>query len=160
MIPDQWLGRVVCLLWSFLWDCWTQICGSLPVCPSIISPAQQYRTFLLCSLTLFPIPPKTHLFCMGRGWLSLSEQWNIMILPTEKRQTISSDIWDLTTYFFFFAGIIFFFKWAVFSSKSIFLRKVLACEMVQGESSPCSGTLEGYMWWQRKTTDSAKIYVE
>ena len=54
-----------------------------------------------CALLLFSlIPPKTHLSCMGRGWLSLSEQWNIMILPTEKRQTISSDIWDLTTYFF------------------------------------------------------------
>ena len=30
--------------------------------------------------------------------------------------------------------------------KVVFLGKVLACEMVQGESSPCSGTLEGYMW--------------
>ena len=80
---------------------------------------------------------------------------------TSNREKANNFFWHLRfNHIFFFARNNFFFKWAVFSSKSIFLRKVLACEMVQGESSPCSGTLEGYMWWQRKTTDSAKIYVE
>ena len=56
----------------------------------------------------FPTSPQKHTAPVwGRGWLSLSEQWNIMILPTEKRQTISSDIWDLTTYFFFLHEIFF-----------------------------------------------------
>ena len=36
----------------FLLDWWTQICGSLPVCPSIIFFAQQYRALLLSCLAL------------------------------------------------------------------------------------------------------------